>query len=113
MVAYDTQYRRIENKVIPCPAHPTGRAHWYSIFKHYAILYHTPDKYAGIWECMATGESDTHEHNPIVEEVEDDPTGPLDDPKPYKIYVCEDDGVQLEGNPDADAQDYDESERDE
>lgn len=57
-----------------------------------AILYCHPNQYAGIWECQnpECGASDTHEHSDHyeVETVEDWPTGPLDNPQPYQVYVC-------------------------
>lgn len=49
-------------KMIDCPAHPNGRLHPWSR-KHQAILFLRGSKWAGIWECQATGESDSCEHD--------------------------------------------------
>jgi hypothetical protein len=42
---------------------------------HQAVLYRNGHKYAGIWECLATGVSDACEHdNTHTEEIEVDTT---------------------------------------
>lgn len=38
---------------VDCPAHPG---------EHSALLYQYPHRHAGIWECVATGESGSCEH---------------------------------------------------
>jgi hypothetical protein len=63
-------------KMIPCPAHPNGRVHWWSLSRHKAILFCWPGQFAGIWECPRTGESDAHEHLDYeIEEVTQDHMG--------------------------------------
>lgn len=63
-------------KFIPCPEHPGGRAHWWSIRRHQAILFCWPGKWAGIWECPVSGASDSHEHADYdVESVTSDHMG--------------------------------------
>jgi hypothetical protein len=67
---------RSYTKFIPCPEHPSGRAHWWDLHKHQAILFCWPGQYAGIWECPVTGSSDSHEHADYeVEEVVQDHMG--------------------------------------
>lgn len=76
-------------KLIPCPAHPTGRARWWDPRRHQAILFCTGSKWEGIWECPVTGESDSHEHGDYeIETVESWPTSPVDTPYESRIYIC-------------------------
>lgn len=97
-----------DTKQITCPDHPQG--------KHKAILYCWPHKFAGIWECKKTGASETHDHyESDGAEVEvEDAVQDYHDPgnqyghgqREYRVYVCGGTngcGVQLEGDPDADA----------
>lgn len=80
---------RVYTKFIPCPDHPNGRAHWWDLHKHQAILFCHPGQYAGIWECPVTGSSESHEHADYeIETTEDWPTSPLDNPQSYDIYIC-------------------------
>lgn len=89
------------SKTIPCPEHPNGRAHWWSLRRHRAILFCQGSRWAGIWECPITGSSDTHEHSDYdIETTENWPTSPTDIPQEYEIYVCggpDGCGVVIEG----------------
>lgn len=49
-------------KTIVCPSHPNGKAHWYSLHRHQAILWEEGEQWPGIWECLITGWSDACEH---------------------------------------------------
>ena len=88
------------SKLIDCPAHPG---------EHWAILYEWGHRHGGFYECPRDGEVEEHEHVDYqIEETEDWPTGPMDNPTPYKIYVCGDCGVAIpldEASPDQDAHD--------
>jgi hypothetical protein len=82
--------RRVDHiKLIPCPEHPSGRVHWWSR-KHEAFLFCWPGKYAGIWECPATGASDTHDHSDYeVETVTADHMGADGHYQTEgEVYVC-------------------------
>lgn len=88
-------------KFITCPAHPTGRVHWWDPRRHKAILFCHPGRYAGIWECPVTGESDSHEHTDYeVETAIYDYYDPGDyyghGQREYEVYVCSDCGVTIE-----------------
>jgi len=73
---------------------------------HKATVYEHGHRYAGVIECDATGESDSCEHpDTRVEETEDWPTSPLDNPTPYPIYVCNICECTAEGDPREDAHD--------
>lgn len=79
-------------KMIDCPAHPTGRVHWWDPRKHQAILFCAGSKWAGVWECQATGDSDACEHDQgwHIESVTV-PTmrnGEYDDYE-REVYVCD------------------------
>lgn len=92
-------------KQIDCPEHPG---------QHKATLGVEPSETAGIWECPE-GSSDSHNHYAAFEagtaelEIEDGeiPDSPdRNDGYTFHVYICggeEGCGVQLEGNPDADA----------
>lgn len=104
-------------KLIDCPEHPNGRAHWYSLRKHQAILFCEGGRYAGIWECPVTGSSDSHDHYEAADAglaeiiVEDTEVDTLDGrgehtTYPSSVYVCGGDqgcGIVLDGDPAADA----------
>lgn len=73
---------------------------------HKAIVHQHGHRYAGVIECVLTGESDSCEHPETrVEETEDWPTSPIDNPRSYQIYVCEICECAVEGDPQADAHD--------
>jgi hypothetical protein len=79
-------------KLIECPIHPAheARDHHDPDDLHQATLYLQGHRYAGIWECPVTGESDTHEHSDYeVETVEVDDSHPdRSDGYSYQVYVC-------------------------
>lgn len=68
-------------KQIDCPEHPG---------QHKASLFCQGHRFAGIWECPVTGESDTHEHTDYeIEDVEVDDSHPdRSDGYTYQVYVC-------------------------
>lgn len=68
-------------KVIDCPEH---------LGKHKATLYCQGHRYAGIWECQLTGDSDSHIHeNYEIEDVEVDDSHPdRSDGYTSQVYVC-------------------------
>ena len=71
---------------------------------HKAIAYQHGHRFAGVIECVLTGESDSCEHPETrVEETEDWPTSPLDNPQTYQIYVCTVCECTAEGDPHEDA----------
>lgn len=91
--AWEDKHYRVE---IDCPEHPG---------KHKAFLFQHGHRYAGIWECQVTGESDSHEHSDYeIEEVEH--ISPNPDSSYYwteRIYVCGGCGVMIEDeDPDTD-----------
>jgi hypothetical protein len=95
-------------KSITCPAHPNGRVKPWSLHKHKAVLWEHGEKWAGIWECLITGESDACEHeNRVVESVEVTFWSSPDVDSSYDVlvYVCTDCGVAIdrdEGDPEQD-----------
>lgn len=96
-------------KQIDCPAHPGS---------HKAKLFCEGHRFAGTWECPE-GNEDSHDHYAafdagtaelIVEEGEvDTMRNGEHDTYTSHYYICGGDegcGVQLEGDPDADADDW-------
>lgn len=95
-------------KQITCPEHPLAN--------HKAKLFCEGHRWAGQWECPK-GFEDSHDHYAAVDaglaEIEIGtgetwPTGPMDNGHEFSYYFCggeEGCGVQLEGDPDADAAD--------
>lgn len=96
---------------IDCPEH-NG--------EHKAILYTAGHQFEGIWECNETNEgiSDTHDHyeainqgvaEMVVEEGEvDTMRNGEHDTYTVRYYICGGEqgcGVELDGNPDEDAED--------
>jgi hypothetical protein len=79
-------------KEIYCPEHPPYevRDHHDPEQLHYATLYTQGHRYAGIWECPITGDTDTHEHSDYeIEEVEVPDSHPdRTDGHSYQVYVC-------------------------
>lgn len=71
---------------IDCPIHIT----------HKANLFVQGHRYAGVWECPETDDSDSCPHYDHEVEVTEDNDGHLS-----RIYVCAYCRVQLEGDPDA------------
>ena len=67
-------------KKIPCPEHGD----------HEATLYCWGHKYAGIWECDVTGESDSHEHTDYEVEHHEPPPLYPDQQFVYAhdVYIC-------------------------
>lgn len=82
------------NKQIDCPEHPG---------QHMATLSCQGHRYAGIWDCPVTGDSDSHLHG-NYETVTVESDGPR-----YQVYVCGGDngcGVSIEtADPASDAAD--------
>ena len=81
---------------IDCPAHGD----------HKATLFQHGHKYAGIWECPVTGESDSCEHESHhVEETAVDTFNPVSGHGQYEVqvYVCDACECTVEGDPAADA----------
>lgn len=77
---------------IDCPIHITHKAH---LFIH-------GHRYAGMWECPESGDTDSCPHFDIeTEEIEDN------DGHKSRIYVCAYCRVAVEGDPDADAAESD------
>lgn len=71
---------------------------------HQATVYQHPHRYSGVIECDETGESDSCEHEEMhVEETEDWPTSPMDNPQSYPIYVCDLCEETVDGDPREDA----------
>lgn len=77
-------------KTITCPAHPDGKANWWSIHRHKAVLFEHGEQYAGIWECLITGDSDEHEHSDYeIEDVEVPDSHPdRTDGYTTQVYIC-------------------------
>lgn len=85
---YEDKHYRTE---IDCPAH-TG--------KHTAVLYQHGHRFAGIWECPKTGETDSCEHESThIEITEDWPSSPVSTPHEYEIYVCDACECVADGDP--------------
>lgn len=77
----------LHTKLIDCVAHPGA---------HQAVLYCFPHKWAGIWECILTGDSESHEHTNIeLESIEPLPITPTDMPAEQNMYICSDCGVEV------------------
>lgn len=75
------------SKEIDCPAHKG---------QHKATLYCFGHKYAGIWECMLSGISDSHIHEHIEQITEEPwPLTPTDTPADKNITICSDCGVRV------------------
>lgn len=110
--AYEDQHF---TKQIECPLHPAheARDHHDPDDLHQATLFCQGHRFAGIWECPVTGESDTHEHTDYeIEDVEVDDSHPdRSDGYTYQVYVCGGDngcGVAIDldiANPAEDAAD--------
>lgn len=80
-------------KTITCPSHPNGRVNRWSLHRHKAVLWEHGEKWAGVWECLITGESDSCEHEDRrIESVEVTywPTPDIDHSYDVDVYVCND-----------------------
>jgi hypothetical protein len=69
------------SKNIDCPEHPG---------QHLAILYTHGHRYAGIWECAVTGDTDTHEHGDYQTDTIESDTHTV------HVYICGGCGVTIE-----------------
>ena len=84
-------------KKITCPVHATRLGDGINCT---ATLYMHGHRYAGIWECDATGESDSCEHEDRhTESVESTPTSPFDAIYDSEVYVCDLCECTVEGDP--------------
>ena len=86
----NTTMTESDTKTIDCPSHPG---------EHTAELHLYPHKYAGIWECSETGESDVHDHSEHyeIETVTSDHLGINGHYQTDReIYVCAIDGVAID-----------------
>lgn len=75
-------------KKFPCPVHGTV---------HEATMYVFPHKYAGIWECDETGESDSCAHNATHKEHHEELPTHIDQQfvHAHDIEVCNCCGVMV------------------
>lgn len=79
-------------KLIECPEHPAHEAkdHHDPDDLHQATLYCQGHRFAGLWECPVSGDSDSHDHSDyeIVTEEVDDSHPDRRDGYSYQVYVC-------------------------